>query len=70
MNEQERTQLKEAILQRIAAELDQWLDKEPTLSSGYDYETEFISFGRRLNTIVLEESLGNVPQSRNGKKKF
>lgn len=70
MNEQERTQLKETILQRISEELEQWLTKEDNLKSGYEYETEFISVSRRLNKIVLEESLGKVPKGRNGKKKF
>ncbi len=70
MNEQERTQLKAAIMQRLSEEVDLWLDQEPTLVTAYQYETEFISFGRRLNTIVLEESLGKVPKGRNGKKRF
>ncbi|NTS43114.1 hypothetical protein HRG84_19670 [Flavisolibacter sp. BT320] len=70
MKEQERSRIKEAIMQRLSEEVDLWLDQEPTLTSGYDYETEFIGLGRRLNRIVLEESLGKVPKSRNGKKKF
>jgi hypothetical protein len=70
MNEQERTQLKAAIMQRLSEEVDLWLDQEPTLTTGYEYETEFIGFSRRLNRIVLEESLGKVPKGRNGKKKF
>ncbi len=69
MNEQERTQIKEAILRRISEELDQWLDKEQGLTSGYEYETEFMGVSRRLGRIVLEESLGKAPGSRNGKKK-
>ncbi len=69
MNEQERTRIKEAIMQRLSEAVDQWLEKEPTLSNGYEYETEFIGFSRRLNKIVLEESLGEVPGGRNGKKK-
>ena len=70
MKEQERTQLKVAIMQRLSEEVDLWLDQEPTFATAYEYETEFISFGRRLNKIVLEESLGKVPKGRNGKKKF
>ena len=70
MNHQERTQIKEAIMQRLSEEVDQWLDKEASLTSGYEYETAFISVSQRLNRIVLEESLGKLPASRNGKKKF
>ncbi len=69
MNNQERTQIKEAIMQRLSEEVDQWLDKEATLTSGYKYETAFIGVSQRLNRIVLEESLGKAPQGRNGKKK-
>ena len=57
-------------MQRLSEEVDLWLDQEPTLTTGYAYETEFIGFSRRLNRIVLEESLGKVPKGRNGKKKF
>lgn len=56
-------------MQRLSEEVDQWLDKETTLTSGYEYETEFLGVSRRLNKIVLEESLGKMPRSRNGKKK-
>lgn len=57
-------------MERLSQEVDQWLDKEAILTSGYEYESEFLSVSQRLNSIVLEESLGKVPGSRNGKKKF
>ena len=70
MENKERATVKEAIMQRLSAEVDLWLDKEPSLTSGYDYETELTSVAQRMGKIVLEESLGAQPRSRNAKKKF
>ena len=70
MENQERAALKKAIMQSLSEEVDKWLDKQPTLSSGYDYETEFMKTARTINQRLLEKSLGAQPVSRNRKKKF
>lgn len=69
MQNQERAALKAAIMQSVSEEVDKWLDKQPTISSGYDYEAEFIKTSRSVNKIILEKSLAEQPRSRNGKKK-
>lgn len=65
----EREAVKAAIMQSLSQEVDKWLDKQPSLSSGYDYEAEFIKTSRSVGKIILEKSLGEQPHSRNGKKK-
>lgn len=57
-------------MQRLSEEIDMWLDKQQALTSGYEYETELMKVGQRVNRIILEKSLGEQPRSRNAKKKF
>jgi hypothetical protein len=56
-------------MQGLSEEVDKWLDKQPTLTTGYDYESEFLKTSRTVNKILLEKSLGEQPRSRNAKKK-
>ena len=51
----------------MSAELDQWLNKQENISSGYEYESEFMKVARRVNKIMLEKSMGQLPGSRNKK---
>ncbi len=69
MEEKERATLKQTIMQSLSAEIDKWLDQQQTITSGYEYETEFIRVAQRVNKIILEKSLGEQPRSRNDKKK-
>jgi hypothetical protein len=69
METKKRAALKAAIMQSLSEEIDKWLDQQPTLTSGYDYETEFIKRARSINKMILEKSLGEQPLSRNHKKK-
>jgi len=70
MENQERVVVKAAIMQSLSEEVDKWLDKQPAISSGYDYEAEFLKTSRSVNKIILEKSLGEQPGSRNDKKKY
>lgn len=70
METNERSSLKAAIMQSLSEEVDKWLDKQPGLTTGYEYEVEFMKTTRGLNRLLLEKSLGKPPRSRNDKKKF
>jgi hypothetical protein len=66
----EKAAIKEAIMKGLSEEADLWLDKQPTITSGYEYETGFMKTTRNLNKILVEKSLDTpVSGSRNGKKK-
>jgi hypothetical protein len=66
----EKAALKEAILKSLSEEIDVWLDKQQTITSGYEYESEFMKVTQKLNKILLEKSLATpVGGSRNHKKK-
>lgn len=69
MEDRERSALKTAIMQSLSEEVDKWLDQQPSLSSGYEYETAFMKVAQRVNKVLLEKSLGKPPRSRNDKKK-
>ena len=61
--------LKAEILSALSSEIDIWLEKQSTISDGYEYETQFMKVTRKINTILLEKSIGKLPGSRN-KKNF
>lgn len=64
-----KEQLKSEILSAISAELDMWLEASPKIKDGYEYEDRYIQFSRKVNKLVLERSLGSLPNDRN-KKNF
>jgi hypothetical protein len=63
----DKAMLKTAILTAISEELDLWLDKESSLTDGYDYENEFMKTAQKVNHILLSQSLGKVSCNRNKK---
>jgi hypothetical protein len=66
----EKAAIKEAIMKSLSEEIDLWLDKEQNITSGYEYESEFMKVARKVNKILLEKSLDTpVGGSRNHKKK-
>jgi hypothetical protein len=69
MDKTDKTALKEILISAISEELDLWLEKESTITDGYEYESEFIKVARQVNHILLSKSLGKVSRSRNKKKK-
>ena len=64
----DKSSLKSKMLEQISAELDVWIDKKDSISNGYDYESELLLVTRKVNTLILEQSIGNLPKSRNLKK--
>jgi hypothetical protein len=65
----DKSAIKSVILSAISEELDLWLDKESSISDGYEYEDEFMKTARKINHILLSKSLGEVSPNRN-KKNF
>ena len=62
-----KAELKAAILESVSAELDQWLDKQEKIRSGYEYESEFMKVAQKVSKLLLEKSQGQLPGSRNKK---
>jgi hypothetical protein len=64
----DKSQLKTAILEVIGAELDQWLDTKDSLKTGYEWETTLVGHAQKINQLIIQHSLGDVPKNRNKKK--
>ena len=58
--------LQEKINQRIK----QWKNSAQRMESGYAYEKTFVEMWQSLGNEVLQESMGELPKSRNSKKNF
>jgi hypothetical protein len=54
----ERQELKAALMASISEEIDQWLDKKDTISSGYEYETQLMQTGQKINRLLIQHSVG------------
>ena len=63
----ERAEIKAAIMASISGEIDQWLDKQDAITSGYEYETPLMRTGQQINKLLMEYSTGKVAGSRNKK---
>lgn len=61
------TNLKADILTAVEAELDLWLQAQSKIEDGYEYETRYLEFAHKLNKIILQKSMGQLPGSRNKK---
>ncbi|MGI0061308.1 MAG: hypothetical protein ACREBA_02515 [Nitrosotalea sp.] len=66
----EPSQIKAEILAAVSEELDLWLEAQSKITEGYEYETQYMQFARRVNKIMLEKSMGQLPGSRNKKKRI
>lgn len=58
---------KAEIMTLLSEELDAWLDQSARITDGYEYETAFIEFSRKVSTILLEKSIGDPGIDRNKK---
>lgn len=65
----EKSEIKASILAGISEELDLWLEKKDSITSGYEYETQLLKVSQKLNRLLVQHSVGKVPGSRN-KKNF
>jgi len=46
-----------------------WLNNPDRMKNGYNYEKTFIEMMQEFESVIFKESLGEVPCSRNLKKK-
>lgn len=64
-----KDEILDAILRSIRTELKEFLDAESKISCPIEYETRVIEMSRNFGRSVIEQSQGNLPKSRNQKKK-
>jgi hypothetical protein len=59
--------IKAEILQSLSIELDQLLEDTDKIDGAYDYEERYLLFARKMNRIVLQKIVGEIPMNRNKK---
>lgn len=59
----------ESILRRVKAEVSQFLDDEPEIKCPIEYEKRLISMSLLFGKSIMENAQGQIPRSRNLKKK-
>lgn len=65
----DKKEIKSSLLAAIGEEIDVWLEKEPTCKTGYEWETTLVGHAQKINRLIIQHSLGQVPANRN-KKNF
>lgn len=65
----DKKELKTAMLEAIGSELDIWLDTKDDIKTGYEWETILVGHVRKINEMIIQRSMGDIPKSRN-KKNF
>lgn len=65
----EKEKLKHAMFSAISNEVDQWAEESQQIKDGYEYEDRLLLRMRNIGKILMEQSVGKIPKSRNQKKK-
>ena len=64
----ETKELTKILLSSIEAELQQWAEESQQIKDGYEFEDRLLVRMRTIGKILMEQSVGKVPKSRNEKK--
>jgi hypothetical protein len=57
------------ILAIVSKHYQQWEQNPTRMENGYEYESTFATMTQEMEKEMLEVSLGELPKSRNDKKK-
>jgi len=58
------------ILAIVAKHYQEWEQNPSRMKNGYQYESTFANMTQKMEKEMLEASLGQIPTSRNAKKKL
>ncbi len=58
------------ILAIVTKHYQQWEQNPDRMKNGYEYESTFANMTQKMEKEMLEASLGEIPISRNDKKKL
>ena len=65
----ETNDIKEQMKTAIISEVEQWSDECKSIANGYEFEERLLQRVRAIGKIMMQQSVGAVPQNRN-KKNF
>jgi len=60
--------MREQFYNQLKAELETWQNEQKDQQDGYEYEKSFVELWQRLGQEILQESMEELPKSRNQKK--
>ena len=66
----ETKQLVDSILETVRAEISEFVEQESTIQCPIEYELRLLEIARNLAKNLLLGTQGDLPKSRNAKKKF
>lgn len=61
--------MREEFFEQLKAEIESWYKSQAEQTDSYEYERSFSEMMRKLGQKILQESVGELPGSRNGKKR-
>ena len=61
--------MREEFFEQIKAEIESWHKSQGEQEDSYEYERSFSEMMQKLGQKILQESVGDLPKSRNGKKR-
>lgn len=62
-----KEEIKKAMLEKISEELDIWFARQEKITDGYEYEEKAIASAQNISRILVTQSRGELPKSRNKK---
>jgi len=65
----ETKQTVDSILETVRAEISLFVDEESAIKCPIEYELRLLKLARNFAKTLLEETQGQLPKSRNSKKK-
>ncbi len=64
-----KKQLTDSILETVRQEVSEFLEVESKITSSVEYEEKVLSIAHKFARELIVKSAGNLPKSRNSKKK-
>lgn len=58
------------IAEMVKKEVSEWFTSQKDQTDGYQYEKSFVDCWRIIGNKVLQDSIGQIPVSKNKKKNF
>lgn len=65
-----KQQLVDSILETVREELASFVEEESGITSSLEYEQRLIDLSRHFARVTLKKTQGELPKSRNSKKRF
>ena len=66
----ENKRIANSILETVRAELAAFIEVEGQITSSKEYEEKLLTLCQHFGRAVIEQTQGQMPKSRNAKKKF